>query len=201
MFRKNGGAHTKIPDRYIRRAQSWHWGIPAKRVVDWQDPSIPPILIEIGQLCELHVKPIDGGPIVIMSIPEADWPACHVAFDPDHASQRIYILIPQAYQREMRPTYVPKLARPLFECAQAIGGRHARRNDYPRLQVTPLGVLTHVVYFTHKKGDENPGDDRSQYIHEMGEEGGIPPALCVDASGRLWVAGGSYTCPIPGITH
>ena len=52
-------------------------------------------------------------------------------------------------------------------------------------------------------GDKNgrqigPG---SEYIHEMGEEGGIPPKLCVDSTGRLWFAGGSYTAPSPGLTQ
>ena len=36
---------------------------------------------------------------------------------------------------------------------------------------------------------------------EMGEEGGVPPILCVSSDGRFWLAGGSYTCPSPGITN
>ena len=82
----------------------------------------------------------------------------------------------------------------LNEIAKNVGGRHAM-DDYPDIQVTPVGIMTHVVYATDKKGD-----GMSFYIHHMGEESGIQPALTVDSRGRLWLAGGNYTSPTPGIT-
>ena len=69
-------------------------------------------------------------------------------------------------------------------------------DDYPDIKVKPIGILRNVVYATPKKGD-----GFSLYIHEMGEETGIKPALCVDKTGRLWIIGGDYTCPVPGITN
>jgi hypothetical protein len=66
--------------------------------------------------------------------------------------------------------------------------------------VKPIGILTGLVYYTHKKGDENPGNPRSYYIHKMGEMSKFYPILAGDAQGRLWLAGGNYSCPSPGIT-
>ena len=76
-----------------------------------------------------------------------------------------------------------------------VGGRHAKKDDYPNVKVRPIGILTNVVY-----GTEKQGDGYSFYIHHMGEESGIQPALGVDRRGRLWVLGGNYTSPTPGIT-
>jgi hypothetical protein len=55
--------------------------------------------------------------------------------------------------------------------------------------------MTAVVYFTQKK-DDGP----SYYIHRMGEMTCYFPLLCCDAKGRLWICGGNYTSPTPGIT-
>jgi hypothetical protein len=52
-----------------------------------------------------------------------------------------------------------------------------------------------VVYFTHKK-DDGP----SFYIHRMGEMTCYFPIIACDRQGRLWICGGNYTSPTPGIT-
>ena len=69
------------------------------------------------------------------------------------------------------------------------------RHGYPDVMVKPLGAVTAVVYQTHKKGD-----GPSYYIHQMAEISGKFPFLGVDNRGRLWLAGGNYTSPNPGIT-
>ena len=100
-------------------------------------------------------------------------------------------------QKEMKTKLYlrnPSSKYSLAEVAESVGGRHAT-DDYPDIQVLPIGIMTHVVYATEKKGD-----GMSFYIHHMGEESGIQPALAVDSRGRLWVAGGNYTSPTPGIT-
>ena len=63
------------------------------------------------------------------------------------------------------------------------------------MKVKPVGVLTALVYFTHKQGD-----GPSYYIHQMGELSHHLPILAFDRHGRPWLAGGNYTCPTPGIT-
>jgi hypothetical protein len=68
--------------------------------------------------------------------------------------------------------------------------------------VKPIGVLTGVVYKTAKAGDQDAAGVGSFYIHKMAEVGSesVFPVLSVDQIGRFWLAGGSYTCPTPGIT-
>ena len=129
-------------------------------------------------------------------------PQCHLVFDADHPSQRLYIALQPNVMRAFAPAYRSDASVLLADLAAHVGGRHARRRDYPAVRVTPLGTLEHVVYVTVKAGDENPGEPRSLYDHHMGEtDSGISPMLAVDRTGRLWIAGGSYTCPIAGITR
>lgn len=205
------------------RAKRWHWGISPTQVVDWKDSDYPERMVEIGRLCELHVLPVGSRATksIVMPIPKQWWsdfpakqhatpahgspqprkPQAHVAFDPAHKAQRIYLLLPDALQKDFKPLFRRDASVTLGELAQHVGGRQGTR-DYPKVAVTPIGTLTHIVYYTSKKGDDvgNPGDDpRSQYIHELGEESGLRPMLAVDSRGRLWLAGGAYTAPVPGI--
>jgi hypothetical protein len=203
------------------RAKRWHWGISAKQVINWRDGEYPDRMIEIGRLCELHVLPVGASKrSIVMPIPKRWWfdfpegvhaPAArgapqprklqaHVAFDPSHKYQRIYLLMPDALQRDFKPLFRRDASIDLNALAQHVGGRQGVR-DYPRMMVTPIGTLTHIVYYTAKKGDDNNpgGDPRSQYIHELGEESGLRPMLAVDSRGRLWLAGGNYKAPVPGI--
>jgi hypothetical protein len=85
----------------------------------------------------------------------------------------------------------------LNQLASVAGGKHGKRADYPMITVKPIGVLTALVYYTSKAGDSPPP---SYYIHQMAEISGWYPILAVDNSGRLWLAGGNYTVPTPGIT-
>ena len=186
----------------------WHWGLPAGKIVTIDDPLYPDRLVECGRLHYLYVD-IDGKPKkrpkkqtlkdpngYEIEIEDRHKDSSFLGFDPDHPHQRLYIVLPRVEREAAKAAFWdPGNATTLSALARKVGGRHAR-DDYPKLRVTPIGTLLFVVYHTAKKGD-----GESSYIHEMGEEGGIPPVLAVDSTGRLWIAGGSYTCPEPGITQ
>jgi hypothetical protein len=184
--------------RLAKVYKRWHWGEMPTHIVDC-DPDLPPHLVEIGLLLELHLRPFGASKDTVFAVREDDIPNSHVGFDIDHKHQRIYFQCSPGLRESGRALYRMAEAKPmaLADAAAELGeGRHATRHGYVRVSVKPLGELRHLVYFTHKKGDGPSG-----YIHEMGEEGGVPPILCVSADGRFWLAGGSYTCPSPGITN
>lgn len=188
------GAPTNDPiDRYTR----WHWGVEPGRQVEIDDPDLPDRLVECGRLVELHYTDPDGTELEL--IPNEGDPS--VVFDMDHPNQRLYVVnLTRRVQDAVRRRFNGSPDRcSLVELAAQAGGRHAR-SDYPPLVVNPIGVLDAIVYRTHKKGDENPHSDESEYIHALGEESGIKPILASDARGRLWIAGGNYTAPYDGIT-
>jgi hypothetical protein len=184
-------------------------------------------LIEAGALTSLHLDPMDGKKrylrsvlptaklaemtdeaalegnepdrFSVIEVAESDWPNNWIAFDHDHPSQRLYLLLSPSTRRDVAQTlWEPgEATMPLGELAEHVGGIHGDADDYPDIDVQPLGRIFYMSYFTHKQGD----DPASIYIHRMGEEGGIEPILAVSEDGRLWIAGGSYTCPDPGITQ
>lgn len=182
------------------RYENWHWGIPSTKTIRWNDRDYPDELIDIGRLAELHFKRTQDAPKQIVNIGRAFLERSHAAFDHHHPNQRIYLYTPTEVRRAAaRSFWNPRAPRyDLNVLARMAGGRQATR-DYPAIEVQPIGICTHVTYFTWKKGDD---DDKrgSFYIHEFGEESGIRPVLAVDATGRFWLAGGNYTCPNPGIT-
>lgn len=173
----------------------WHWGEPATHIVE-ADPDLPPHLVEIGLLMELHFVVLPGRKPVILAVEDGDINNNHVAFDADHKNQRIYLQLSESSKKSAKQLWDRNgVTYPLASVAKAVGSKHAK-GGYPVIEVQPLGKLTNIVYYTHKRGDGPSG-----YIHEMGEEGGVPPVLCLSHDGRLWLAGGSYTCPSPGITN
>ena len=195
-----------------KRYNDWHWGIDASRVIDWNDKDYPRMLIECGRLIRLHVRcPEEAGsprhPLrrrdAMIELSQSASRNSHIAFDPEHADERLYLLVdPKASRTIARRFWDENEARPipLGRLAMIAGGRHGKKNDYPNVVVKPIGILTNVVYYTHKKGDENLHDPRSYYIHAMGELSHYYPVLACDERGRLWLAGGNYTSPTPGIT-
>lgn len=199
---------STVPSAIVKRSKDWHWGVDPTQAVRWDDPDYPEHMVEIGRLAELRYIPVGRTAGAVIPIPQKYWTdfsakpksQAHLVFDPDHAAQRMYICLPPDEMRKHARAYRTHTAAPLSDIARRVGGRQGTRRDYPEVRASVLGALTHVVYYTHKKGDENPGDVRSQYIHQMGEDGGICPFLAVDGEGRMWICGGSYTCPIPGIT-
>ncbi len=190
-----------------KHAKDWHWDVPSNQRIDWSDPDIDRNLkgdlIEIGRLVELKIRLIGRKGLTTLPIPAGDVDECHVAFDRGHKHQRIYLLIVPRLCLTLSKGFNPGHAYDLNEYAEEIGNKHGERNDYPRIDVTPLGRCLDVVYATSKgayeKGDEP--DNWSNYVHRLGEDGGSPPGIGVDLWGRLWFAGGSYFCPRPGITQ
>lgn len=180
--------------------RDWHWGLPHSNLIDWTDPDYPEgELIECGRLKEIHVRRAGtkSNRVSIMKMTSSEEKASHLVFDPNHRWRRLYMLCSADLRTRMKPLYSVDNGisqRNMNEVARALKGRHATE-DYPPIKVRPLGVITHVVYSTEKKGD-----GPSAYIHELGEVSGIRPWLCVDARGRLWMVGGNYTVPNPGIT-
>lgn len=181
----------------IERYEKWHsWGgkgIEPSQIIEIKDPDLPQTLISMGELHELHVDPVGKDQSEIIDF--TDGPG-YASFDPVHPYERIYLTLPRNQMRYMKDNYVDPNGEwwDLNALARAIGGKHAT-NDYPPIEVQPIGVCTHIVYFTEKVGD-----GESQYIHEFGEESGVRPWLAVDKRGRLWLASGNYTSPYEGIT-
>lgn len=182
----------------------WHWGIEPANVMEWDDPDLEDLdFVECGRLVELHVREPGQRRDTIVRLNRKEMNGSHLVFDPNHPHQRLYILSHPDFQRRVHQAYRrnPEYkggskyrAMPLVQIAKQVGGRHATR-DYLDIEAAPVGILTHVVYATEKKGD-----GFSQYIHKLGEESGIRPALAADDQGRLWIVGGNYTSPTPGIT-
>lgn len=180
--------------------KDWHWGLKPTQVIDWKDPDVPDPLVEIGRLLELHLR--QGKNRFVLTTDKQDVDTTHLAFDPAHVQQRLYLLIPQPYRRAVRRLIDPEggffpLSQMAANCPETTQG-----TGYPAVRAQYLGHLTNITYLTHKKGD-----GVSQYIHEFGEEdeakGDEPrlPVVMADTTGRLWVVGGAYTCPNPGITN
>lgn len=204
-----GTSLAELESNY-RAYQTWHWfrpgerGAPPVRIVDWDEPDMPRTIIECGRMARLHVRPVDAEQQrhprrrrdKCIQFPLSVTANSHIGFDPGHPKQRLYLLVdPKARPvvREAlwdRNTMAPM---PLSQLALLAGGHHAR-GGYPNLLVKPIGPLTGVVYYTLKNTD-----GRSYYLHKQGEVSGGFPILAVSNDGRLWVAGGSYTAPTPGI--
>lgn len=196
----------------LQAYEDWHWGIGAHRVMDWDDPDYPNMLVECGRLIRMHVRTPDAVRKKVehprrrrdsmIEFSKSISRKSHIAYDPSHPNERLYLLVdPQAAQTLARRFWFENDVAPipLPELAIIAGGRHGA-TDYPNVPVKVIGIFTAVVYFTHKKGDENPDEPRSYYIHQLGELSHHYPILCCDERGRLWIAGGNYRTPTPGIT-
>lgn len=190
--------------------RDWHWGEEAARVkdiaeLDQYNPNLH--LIECGRLARLHFRAPQSAQTnrihprrerdSKIELSAAQTMNAHVAFDKDHPSHRLYLVLPPSVKRALANRFWKQnkiAAQPLSRLAKLVGGRHAT-NDYPNIKAKPFGVLTGVVYYTHKRGD-----GPSYYLHQMGEVSGGFPIIACDAKGNLWLAGGSYTAPVAGIT-
>lgn len=197
--------------------EKWHWGTPATEEIEVTDPDLPSDLVECGRLAELVFDPGVGlkGKLAVRKEPELGGrkltrlcfgrevrKKCHVAFDPSHPDERLYFYLRDpAARASLKPLWEKNGAAPvkLGKLARMIPGRHSRE-DYPDIEVKLIGTLYEIVYVTHKEGDAPEGVG-VHYFHHMGEETGKRPALAVDQKGRLWLASGDYTCPVPGITN
>jgi hypothetical protein len=183
----------------------WHWGVGPEKVIDWNDEDMPKTLVSCGQLIRLHVRlPRSGNRHprqerdTMIQLSRAVSDNSFVAYDLDHPAQRLYLCVDPRARAMLKSKLWDSNDAPTLDLnhlAQIAGGRHGKRPDYPSVQVKPVGILTALVYFAHKQGD-----GPSYYIHQMAEMSGVHPILAVDSAGRLWLAGGGYTAPTPGIT-
>lgn len=176
-----------------------HWGVAPDVMYEVTGHAHIPRnepLIEMGKLRELWVTPAQGKPYIL----EFDDVHTMLCFTRDKA-QRLYIILSDSDRQEMLGIIAEDYEdtsdefTPILDIAVDVGGRQAKF-PYPDIDVISLGVLTHVVYLTEKRGD-----DVSEYKHQMGEHGGISPELCVDADGYLHIVGGSYSVPNRGIVY
>lgn len=187
-----------------RLAKDWHWGVPARKVIEWSEWPYPSHgLIEIGRLAELHVIVPGMRSEQILRLTPNQRMRSHLAFDPKHRYQRMYLFTPADVRSIAVRGWEPARSVMLPKLAQEVGDLHGSVRDYPPIRVTPLGKLHHVVYYTNKGrfSPEDAPDGLSLYDHELAEDGGTMPQLGVDARGRFWLAGGSYVCRREGITN
>jgi hypothetical protein len=202
-FRTNRATHES--DLGEKTYSDWHWGIAPKTIIDWDDPDLPEgEVIECGRLVELHYREPGQRKDTVMKMSRKEANGSHLVYDPNHPYGRLYILSHADFTDRMKKKYrnnpnfengTKYREAALTDLARAVGGRHAT-GDYPDVDAAPVGILTHVVYATEKKGD-----GYSFYIHKLGEESGVRPCLAIDAKGRLWIVGGNYRGnPTPGIT-
>lgn len=192
----------------LREFKNWHWGKEAKKVIDGNDPDMPRILVQCGQLIRLHIRTPQTLKSSAIHPRRARDPQIqlsrtlsqnsHLAYDPNHPDERLYMILDPRVKEFNRRQFWDNNSAPalnLNDFALAIGSRHGKRRDYPNVLAKPVGAVTAVVYFTDKEGD-----GPSYYVHKMAEISGGYPALAVDEQGRFWFTGGSYTTPNPGIT-
>ncbi len=169
-----------------------HWGEPSKRVYEVDDPYLPAVVVQMGLLRRLDIEAGDTHYSIELAQPSS------LVYSTDEAT-RLYLVLSDKDRSDVCKI-MPKLPHEgpakLNTIAKQVGGRQARF-AHAGVDVYVLGTLTHVVYQTTKKGD-----GKSDYIHELGEDaGGIAPAICVDADGRLLLAGGSYVVEHRGICN
>lgn len=184
----------------------WHWGVKPGKVIEWNDADYPDNLVECGRLVELRVRLPGQRRTTHWHVGEKESAVSHLVYDQDHSAQRLYICSSPNLRNDTRILHWQGSKAKVWDLndlAATTGGRHATE-DYPPIAVKPVGILTHVLYHTWKKGDDDHPDPLkagSTYIHKCGEESGIMPILAADARGRFWIAGGDYTAPTPGITN
>ena len=186
----------------------WTWGLPHHDVEKWSDSVLDKHLgkdheyVATGRLCELHFTEPGKKKQTILRLNTKQANNSLLMYDPEHRYQRLYFKLDPSFQRTLKKRYLTNPKYQFMQAAKAaslVGGRHGRKSnpgrDYPKVEVMPIGMWDAVVYAIEKKGD-----GFSKYIHKMGEESGVKPALGLDKNGRLYVLGGNYTCPTAGIT-
>lgn len=180
-----------------------HWGRQSGHVYQVDDPLVPDA-VQMGGHEALHLITPEGEEVQVTY-------SGHLAVEYDLAALARGLPVARLFDDDrvqrllLVGDRVPDAARQfaarrhqgmqLGALAARVGGRQARFPS-PAVLVVPIGEVTHVVYATDKLGD-----GYSHYIHKFSEESGGPrPWLAVDAVGRSWLAGGSYTVPPEGIT-
>lgn len=206
-----GGAvrsNPRNPTNPAERYKQTHWGIPHERTFTVDERVYGPkdrAYVEMGPLRAIKLA---GAKVASLEFDEHD--AISLAFDTEK-SQRLYLIRERpATHREAEQAFRLGVTRSisLGKLSERLPGRQARYGwPVPGLLVSLIGAITHIDYWTRKKGDDadvdawgQPIGDGSVYRHKLGEESGIRPVLAVDADARFWIVGGNYTVPAAGIT-
>lgn len=185
-FTPRNAEEARVVQDLAKKYTDWHWSEKPTRVIRVTDKLVPH-LQAIGRLEQFK---IDGETI--------DFPkGCWIGFDPKHPHERIHLVVNPSMREKLRKGMKTQRDTVTLQAlAERTGGTHVRYK-LPNLQAVPLGVAHAVTYETTKGGD-----GWSHYVHDFGKEHskGKRPILAVDVSGRMWLVGGSYTCPLAGIT-
>lgn len=207
-MRRNRGA-TAQPD-HLRAFWNWKWydredaSPKAVRVFEIEDDDLPERLVGCGRLIAFRYRvPLTGdvrrNPSKEFRVLPTEQKNCFLFFDLDDRDQRLYPYLSDRARDSAAAEYYdpnPFAEISLPQLARDVGGRQSRGVPYPKVMVKPIGVASAAVYEAEKRDD-----GKSLYIHRFGEESGIRPVLAIGNDGRLWLAGGDYTCPTPGITN
>ena len=193
----------RLPERVnpshkaLKKYRDTHWGIEANGVMRKDDPDLPRELVEMGKLLEIGVIPETQEKPYAIAFP--DYEKTSLAFS-QGKDERLYPILPkraeQAVKREHWKPNEPTVR--LGEVNKLTGGR-LDKFRCPAIQVQVLGRANYVIYQTQKLDDMKEDGQASHYIHELGEESGILPYLCVAQDGTLWFAGGNYRVLNAGI--
>jgi hypothetical protein len=193
-------------DPDAKASKRLHWGVEPGQRINWHDRDLPR-MVQLGTLVSLQLAPDRAGDWqkMITFRPVRD---NHLALDARRGKlERLYLLVAKSGRRRAARWFDPAKAEWLAAVAKKVGGKQGKAGGYVTIKVCPVGYVSHVTYQTKKLPDDcklvngrvvGPG---SRYIHEMGEDGGKRPMLCVSEDGRLWLAGGSQRVPTGGIAR
>tara|TARA_R110000751_G_scaffold12475_2_gene42863 strand:- start:2796 stop:3500 length:705 start_codon:yes stop_codon:yes gene_type:complete len=186
----------KLPERAnpsskaLKKYKDTHWGIEASATMRKDDPDLPKELVEMGKLLEIGVVPETQEKPYALEFP--DYENTSLAFS-QGKDERLYPILPKRAEQAVKKAHwkpdAPTVR--LGEVNRLTGGR-MDKFKCPAIQVQVLGRSNYVVYQTQKLDDMKTDGQASHYIHELGEESGILPYLCVAEDGTLWFAGGNY---------
>ena len=207
-MRKNRGPAAQTD--HLKAFWNWKWydredSNPGEvRVFEIDDDDLPERLVGCGRLIAFRYRvPITGNvrsnPSKEFRVPSSGQQDSFLFFDLDDPGQRLYPVLSEkarglAAASFYRPNPFAEISLP--QLAKMTGGRQAKGVPYPDVMVKPIGVASAAVYEAEKRDD-----GKSLYIHRFGEETGVRPVLAMGNDGRIWLAGGDYTCPTPGITN
>lgn len=193
--------------QFAKAKKDWIWNADDPlRVIEWDEHG-DKRLIEVGNLVRMHIRLPHSAQakrnprrnrdhLIDFALPVVR--KSFVAFDMDHPDQPLYLLLDPRVKPQLAKRFYSEnrvQAVPMNVLAKVAGGRHSKRQDYDDVAVKPIGFLNDIVYYTSKRGD-----GPSAYIHKMGEKSHHKPILAAGNDGSLYIVGGNYTCPVPGIT-
>jgi len=174
----------------LKKYKDTHWGIEANGTMRKDDPDLPKELVEMGKLLEIGVVPETQEKPYALEFP--DYENTSLAFS-QGKDERLYPILPKRAEQAVKKAHW-KPNEPtvrLGEVNKLTGGR-MDKFQCPAIQVQVLGRANYVIYQTQKLDDMKEDGQASHYIHELGEESGILPYICVAQDGTLWFAGGNY---------